>query len=359
MGKPAVCVRPAPGPTGAIPRAAQGRHGRRTIPHHERTRSVARRHADRGTALARAKPSSTSWARASSPPCRRRRCRRCTGWPAATRWPRNSTWATGCKATRRWRCWLATRCQPPVGRTRASVYSGHQFGVWAGQLGDGRALLLGEIDSPAGVQEVQLKGSGLTPYSRMGDGRAVLRSSIREFLCSEAMHALGIPTTRALAGRRLARAGAARDDRDRAAVVTRVAPSFLRFGHFEHFAHSAQDPALLRRLVDFTIDTHYHRCPRRHSTRGRAAGGGGPPYRAAAGRLAGGGLLPRRDEHRQPVDPGPHDRLWTVRLPGRLRPRPCLQPFRPPGPLRLCAPAERGVLEPPCAGAGAAAAGRW
>ena len=80
----------------------------------------------------------------------------------------------------------------------ASVYSGHQFGVWAGQLGDGRALLLGEIDSPLGPQEVQLKGSGLTPYSRMGDGRAVLRSSIREFLCSEAMHHLGVPTTRAL-----------------------------------------------------------------------------------------------------------------------------------------------------------------
>ena len=80
----------------------------------------------------------------------------------------------------------------------ASVYSGHQFGVWAGQLGDGRAILLGETSSGL---EVQLKGSGLTPYSRMGDGRAVLRSSIREFLCSEAMHALGIATTRALCAR--------------------------------------------------------------------------------------------------------------------------------------------------------------
>jgi serine/tyrosine/threonine adenylyltransferase len=80
----------------------------------------------------------------------------------------------------------------------ASVYSGHQFGVWAGQLGDGRAILLGEVDTPAGPQELQLKGSGRTPYSRMGDGRAVLRSSIREFLGSEAMHGLGIPTTRAL-----------------------------------------------------------------------------------------------------------------------------------------------------------------
>ncbi|MEO8298728.1 MAG: protein adenylyltransferase SelO family protein, partial [Burkholderiales bacterium] len=74
----------------------------------------------------------------------------------------------------------------------ATVYSGHQFGVWAGQLGDGRALLLGELTTPHGGMEIQLKGSGLTPYSRMGDGRAVLRSSIREYLCSEAMHGLGI-----------------------------------------------------------------------------------------------------------------------------------------------------------------------
>src|SRR5215217_6992958 len=84
----------------------------------------------------------------------------------------------------------------------AAVYSGHQFGVWAGQLGDGRAILLGEADAPGmpppGKLELQLKGAGMTPYSRMGDGRAVLRSSIREFLCSEAMAALGVPSSRAL-----------------------------------------------------------------------------------------------------------------------------------------------------------------
>ncbi len=138
----------------------------------------------------------------------------------------------------------------------ASAYSGHQFGVWAGQLGDGRALLLGEIDTPAGAMEVQLKGSGRTPYSRMGDGRAVLRSSIREFLCSEAMHALGIPTTRALAvvGSPLP---VQRETIETAAVVTRVAPSFLRFGHFEHFAHTARDPAALRRLFDATCARHF------------------------------------------------------------------------------------------------------
>ncbi len=145
--------------------------------------------------------------------------------------------------------------QPPL----ATVYSGHQFGVWAGQLGDGRALLLGEIDSSLGRQEIQLKGSGLTPYSRMGDGRAVLRSSIREFLCSEAMHHLGIPTTRALAV-----VGSpqpvVRETVESAAVVTRVAPSFLRFGHFEHFAHTANEPVALRKLVDAVIDRYFAPC---------------------------------------------------------------------------------------------------
>lgn len=140
----------------------------------------------------------------------------------------------------------------------ASVYSGHQFGHWAGQLGDGRAILLGEVDTATGPQEVQLKGAGLTPYSRMGDGRAVLRSSIREFLCSEAMHALGIPTSRALcvtgsSGR------VRREEIETAAVVTRVAPSFIRFGHFEHFSHSGQHEQL-RQLADFVIDRFYPAC---------------------------------------------------------------------------------------------------
>jgi uncharacterized protein YdiU (UPF0061 family) len=138
----------------------------------------------------------------------------------------------------------------------ASVYSGHQFGVWAGQLGDGRALLLGEIQSPAGPMELQLKGSGLTPYSRMGDGRAVLRSSIREFLCSEAMASLGIPTTRALAviGSPLP---VRRETIETAAVVTRVAPSFIRFGHFEHFTHTARDLGAARELLHAVIVRHY------------------------------------------------------------------------------------------------------
>lgn len=140
---------------------------------------------------------------------------------------------------------------------RASVYSGHQFGVWAGQLGDGRACLLGEWLRPTDEQriEVQLKGSGPTPYSRMGDGRAVLRSSIREFLCSEAMHALGIPTTRALCVTG-SPAPVRREEIETAAVVTRLSPSFLRFGHLEHFSANGQTDEL-RKLADHVIDRFY------------------------------------------------------------------------------------------------------
>jgi len=146
----------------------------------------------------------------------------------------------------------------PGSTPMATVYSGHQFGSWAGQLGDGRALLLGEIDSPSGPREIQLKGSGLTPYSRMGDGRAVLRSSIREFLCSEAMAGLGIPTTRALAIT-ASPLQVRREGPETTSVVTRTAPSFIRFGHFEHFCHHGQ-PAALRQLLDFVLEHHYPEC---------------------------------------------------------------------------------------------------
>jgi uncharacterized protein YdiU (UPF0061 family) len=133
----------------------------------------------------------------------------------------------------------------------ATVYSGHQFGVWAGQLGDGRAILLGEI---AG-QELQLKGAGKTRYSRSGDGRAVLRSSIREFLCSEAMHGLGIPTSRALSvvGSDLP---VRRETLETAAVCARLAPSFIRIGHFEHFASTNNIDRLIE-LADELINHHY------------------------------------------------------------------------------------------------------
>ena len=141
----------------------------------------------------------------------------------------------------------------------AANYGGHQFGHWAGQLGDGRAISLGETVNGRGERwELQLKGAGPTPYSRSADGRAVLRSSIREFLCSEAMHHLGVPTTRALClvgtGEPVVR-DMFYDGRPRAepgAIVCRVAPSFIRFGNFELPA-SREDVALLERLLDFTI----------------------------------------------------------------------------------------------------------
>ena len=142
---------------------------------------------------------------------------------------------------------------------RASVYSGHQFGQWAGQLGDGRALNLGEYLSPKGAVEIQLKGAGKTPFSRMGDGRAVLRSSIREYLCSEAMAGLGIPTTRALC-LTSSPLPVLREALETAAIVTRTAPSFIRFGHFEHFANDASPNGLehLKQLADFVIANHFH-----------------------------------------------------------------------------------------------------
>jgi serine/tyrosine/threonine adenylyltransferase len=144
---------------------------------------------------------------------------------------------------------------PPTQTAFATVYSGHQFGVWAGQLGDGRAITLGQVKHNNQLFEIQLKGAGPTPYSRMGDGRAVLRSSIREFLCSEAMYGLGIPTTRALALTGSS-ASVMRETIETAAVVTRVAPCFIRFGHFEHFASNGLH-AELQELTNFVIKHHY------------------------------------------------------------------------------------------------------
>ena len=144
----------------------------------------------------------------------------------------------------------------PGGVTLSAVYSGHQFGVWAGQLGDGRAHLLGEVQGPGGSLEIQLKGSGRTPYSRMGDGRAVIRSSVREYLASEAMAGLGIATTRALA-LVVGDDPVYRETVERAAVVARVSPSFIRFGSFEHWGSS---PENLQVLLDYVVDKFYPEC---------------------------------------------------------------------------------------------------
>lgn len=151
----------------------------------------------------------------------------------------------------------------PGMRPYAMCYGGHQFGTWAGQLGDGRAISMGEYVNKRGERwEIQLKGAGKTPYSRFADGRAVLRSSVREFLCSEAMHFLGVPTTRALS---LVGTGTGiiRDmfytgspQMEPGAVVARVAPSFLRLGNFQ-LATAREDKELLKEYVDYAIDTHY------------------------------------------------------------------------------------------------------
>ena len=141
----------------------------------------------------------------------------------------------------------------------AAVYSGHQFGSWAGQLGDGRAILLGNLPAPSAtpskMMDVQLKGAGPTPYSRRGDGRAVLRSSIREFLCSEAMAALGIPTSRALCVT-ASKLHVMREIPETAAIVTRMASTFIRFGSFEHWFYNDK-LAELKLLADHVIDLFY------------------------------------------------------------------------------------------------------
>ncbi|MGB8266700.1 MAG: YdiU family protein [Candidatus Velthaea sp.] len=138
----------------------------------------------------------------------------------------------------------------------STVYAGHQFGVFVPQLGDGRAILLGEVVAPDGSgYEIALKGSGRTAFSRFGDGRAVVRSTIREYLCSEAMHALGIPTTRALA-MTASTEPVVREGVESAALLIRVAPSFVRFGTFEYFAHRNETDAL-RTLADYTIDRYF------------------------------------------------------------------------------------------------------
>ncbi len=163
--------------------------------------------------------------------------------------------APGSHADTRLLDWLSGRSLPDGADPLAMLYAGHQFGHYVPQLGDGRAIMLGEITHAEQKWEVQLKGSGLTPYSRQGDGRAVIRSTIREYLCSEAMHGLGIPTTRALAM-------IGSDDEvyreriEQGAMLTRLAPSHVRFGSFEVFFYRSQFDHI-RTLADYVIAHHY------------------------------------------------------------------------------------------------------
>ena len=151
--------------------------------------------------------------------------------------------------------WLNGEHSVPGEERISTRYAGHQFGVWAGQLGDGRAISIGEIKTASGRLEVQTKGSGLTPFSRMGDGKAVIRSSVREYLCSEAMHGLKIPTTRVLA-LVTGEDPVYRETVERSALVTRVFPSNLRFGHFEMAFHFKKDQEL-KALIEFTNQTFF------------------------------------------------------------------------------------------------------
>ncbi|MEO8331955.1 MAG: protein adenylyltransferase SelO [Gallionella sp.] len=144
----------------------------------------------------------------------------------------------------------------PGAEPLAMLYAGHQFGHFVPQLGDGRAILLGEIRNRAGeLWDVQLKGAGITPYSRQGDGRAVLRSSIREYLCSEAMHGLGIPTSRALCITG-SDEEVYREAIESAAVLTRLSPSHVRFGSFEVFFYRGQIQQIAA-LADYVIARHF------------------------------------------------------------------------------------------------------
>lgn len=151
--------------------------------------------------------------------------------------------------------WLNGETTFPGEQRISTRYAGHQFGVWAGQLGDGRAISLGEILTDQGRLEIQTKGSGLTPFSRMGDGKAVIRSSVREYLCSEAMHGLKIPTTRVLS-LITGEDPVYRETVERSALIARVFPSNIRFGHFELCFHFKKDQEL-KALIEYTNQTFF------------------------------------------------------------------------------------------------------
>ena len=214
---------------------------------------------------------------------------------------------------------LAGNRLPEGAEPTAMAYAGHQFGNFVPQLGDGRAILLGEVVGKDGLRrDIQLKGSGPTPFSRGGDGRAALGPVLREYVVSEAMAALGIPTTRALAAV-LTGEPVIREMLLPGAVLTRVAASHIRIGTFQFFANRA--------------------------TLRRAPGGRDRPPGGPGRTLAPRGLHPRRDEHRQHVHRGRNDRLRSMRLHGCVPPRHRVQLHRPPRPIRLREPAADRALE--------------
>ena len=240
---------------------------------------------------------------------------------------------------------LAGNALPAGAEPIALAYAGHQFGSFVPQLGDGRAILLGEVVAKDGRRvDIQLKGSGRTPFSRGGDGRAALGPVLREYVVSEAMAALGVPTTRALAAV-LTGEPVRREEVLPGAVLTRVAASHIRVGTFEFFA-ARDDREALTTLASYALRTAL---PRRRGHRQRRAGAPrarrarpGEPRRA----VARGRLRARRDEHRQHGDLGRDDRLRAVRLPRRVRSEQDLQLDRPRRALRLREPAPDRPVEP-------------
>ena len=257
---------------------------------------------------------------------------------------------------------LAGNDVPADVTTVAQAYAGHQFGGYSPQLGDGRALLLGEIVDHAGIRrDLHLKGSGRTPFARGGDGRAALGPMLREYVIGEAMHALGIPTTRALAvvatGDTIVREVEGRHAQVPGAILARVASSHLRVGTFQ-FAAATGERDLLReagRPRDRPPCSRRCQCrqPGARTVRPRRGGAG-----VARGEVDGGRVHPRRDEHRQHHHLGRDDRLRPVRVHGRLRPGDGVQLDRPRRPLRLRQPAGDHHLEPRPSGRGDAAAVR-
>ena len=245
---------------------------------------------------------------------------------------------------------LAGNAVPEGVTTVAQAYAGHQFGGYSPRLGDGRALLLGEfVDDDGARRDLHLKGSGRTPFARGGDGRAAVGPMLREYLISEAMHALGIPTTRALAvvatGESIVREVDGRHAHVPGAVLARVAASHLRVGTFQ-YASATGDVELLRRSPTTRSPDTFRTRPTPTipalALFEHVVGGAGVARRA----VDGGRVHPRRDEHRQHDDLRRDDRLRAVRVHGRLRPGDGVQLDRPRRPLRLRQPAGDRDVEP-------------
>ena len=214
---------------------------------------------------------------------------------------------------------LAGKRVPDGADPIAMAYAGHQFGHFVPQLGDGRAILLGEVIDADGVRrDIQLKGSGPTPFSRRGDGRAALGPVLREYIVSEAMAALGIPD-HAIARRRdrPAKACCGRPP-CRARCLTRVASSHIRVGTFQYFA-ARGDTEGVRRLADHVIARHYPEAANAEQPLSRASAGRGRTAGRTGRALAAGRIHPRRHEHRQHLDLRRDHRLRPVRLHGSLR----------------------------------------